>query len=58
MVGARDRNDCQFDRFGAHHGLQGFMSLEALLASDEIDTVVNLTNPGIHFEISLVPAGG
>jgi predicted dehydrogenase len=38
--------------FAAYHGLSSWPSLEDLLADQRVETVLNLTNPRSHFEVS------
>lgn len=53
LVGVYDRDPARLAVFAAFHHLHAFNSLSALLADDRVDMVVNLTNPGSHFEVSM-----
>jgi predicted dehydrogenase len=52
LTGVFDREKERAKRFAAFHGLHQYPSLEALLGDDRVSMVVNLTNPGSHFEVS------
>lgn len=52
VKGVYDRQADRVKRAGDFYGFHGYESLEALLADPEVDTVVNLTNIGSHFEVS------
>ncbi|MEM9746763.1 MAG: Gfo/Idh/MocA family oxidoreductase [Actinomycetota bacterium] len=52
LVGVADSVDAHRDRYAGHHGIRAFASVDELLSSDDIDIVVNLTNPRSHVEIS------
>lgn len=53
LVGAYDRDAARLAAFTKFHRLEAFDSLAALLADDRVDMIVNLTNPGSHFEVSM-----
>jgi predicted dehydrogenase len=52
LAGAFDRDRSRLEIFTRHYKARGFDSLAALLADPEIELVLNLTNPGSHFEVS------
>lgn len=52
LAGVHDRDPARARRFAAHHGTKVYDDLDALLA-DDVEIVVNLTNPRSHHEISL-----
>lgn len=55
LVGIFDRDRARMDHFARFHRLAKatrFDSLEALLADPRIEMVLNLTNPGSHYEVS------
>lgn len=52
LIGVFDRDPVRTARFAAYHGLSSWASLEDLLADERVDAVLNLTNPGSHFEVS------
>jgi predicted dehydrogenase len=52
LIGAHDRDADRRAAFAAHHGVRTYPTLDELLGDDEIDLVVNLTNPRSHFEVS------
>ena len=51
VVSVYDRDQRRAERFGTHFGVRVMNGLEAALRGDS-DIVVNLTNPGSHFEIT------
>lgn len=53
LVGVYDRDPERLAAFTKFHGLSAFDSLDALLADDRVQMVVNLTNPGSHYEVSM-----
>ncbi|QLE58464.1 Gfo/Idh/MocA family protein [Nostoc sp. TCL26-01] len=53
LVGVMDRNSDRSSKFAAYHGIPRiYDSLEELLEDDNIDIVLNLTNPSSHYEVS------
>jgi predicted dehydrogenase len=52
LVGVFDRDAVRAARFAAFHGLSSYASLDDLLADGRVETVLNLTNPRSHFEVS------
>lgn len=52
IVGATDRDPERAARFSAFHKLPKFDSLESLLADERVEMVLNLTNPGSHYEVT------
>lgn len=53
IVGVYDRDHARMAAFAKFHSLYAFDSLEALLADDRVQMVVNLTNPASHYEVSM-----
>jgi predicted dehydrogenase len=47
-----DRDHDRAVRFADYYGTRTYPSLEALLSDERVEIVVNLTNPGSHFEVS------
>src|SRR5438046_1823738 len=52
LVGATDLVPGRAGEFVAEHGGTGYDSLPELLGADGIDTVVNLTAPQVHAEVT------
>jgi predicted dehydrogenase len=52
LVGATDIAPGRAEEFGVRHGLRAYGSLDALLADDSLDTVVNLTAPQAHASVT------
>lgn len=52
LTGAFDKSPDQLKRFASFYGVRAYGSLADLLADPAVITVVNLTNPESHFEIS------
>jgi predicted dehydrogenase len=52
VAGVTDRDDERAHRFARFHKVKQYPSLEALLGDDEVELVVNLTNPSSHFQVS------
>jgi predicted dehydrogenase len=50
--GCFDRVTERAAAFGTHHQLHRYRSMAALLADDQVDLVINLTNPSSHYEVS------
>jgi predicted dehydrogenase len=52
LTGVMDRDAERAQRFAAYYSVPRYSSLEQLLDDDQVDLVLNLTNPGSHFEVS------
>ena len=52
IVAVHDRNADRMQRFARHHGLQAIKTYRELLSLDEVDIVINLTNPHSHAEVT------
>ena len=53
LIGVMDRISDRATKFAAFHSIpQVYPTLEALLADDRVEIVVNLTNPSSHYEVS------
>lgn len=52
LVGVMDRNPERASHFSSYHAVPAYSSLEELLADDQVETVINLTNPRSHYEVS------
>jgi len=52
LIGAFDRNVERKDAFARHHKVRIYETLEALLADPQVELILNLTNPGSHFEVT------
>jgi predicted dehydrogenase len=53
LVGVMDRLSDRATKFAAFHSIpQVYPTLDELLADDRVEIVVNLTNPGSHYEVS------
>jgi predicted dehydrogenase len=52
LIGVFDRDPVRAARFAAFHGLHTWPRLEDLLSDPRVETVLNLTNPRSHFEVS------
>lgn len=52
VAGAFDIDRARLDAFCAHWGVRAAASLDELLQSRGVELVLNLTNPGAHFEVS------
>ncbi len=52
VMGVADRDPERLARFAAFHNLSTFDSLDALLADDRVEMVLNLTNPRSHYEVT------
>lgn len=50
--GCFDVDSARLAAFSAHHGLNAYPSLEALLADPTVEIAINLTNPDAHYEVS------
>lgn len=52
IIGVADRDPERLARFSAFHNLPRFGSLDALLADDGVEMMLNLTNPRSHYEVT------
>lgn len=52
LVGVFDREHERMQRFARFHRVATFSSLADLIADPRVQIVVNLTNPGSHYEVS------
>lgn len=53
LVGVMDRNSDRSSKFAAYHSISRvYSSIEELLADDNVDIVLNLTNPSSHYSVS------
>lgn len=52
LVGAFDEDASRCELFSKHYAIEQYPSLEALLADERVETVLNLTNPRRHFEVT------
>ncbi|XQQ06797.1 MAG: Gfo/Idh/MocA family protein [Leptolyngbya sp. IPPAS B-1204] len=52
VAGVMDRVEERATRFSAYHAVPMYRSLAELLADPNVSIVLNLTNPGSHYEIS------
>jgi predicted dehydrogenase len=52
LVGVMDRDPRRAAHFADFYGVPCYRSFEELLADDAVQIVVNLTNPGSHYEVS------
>lgn len=52
LLGAMDRLPERAQRFSDFHGVPIYNSLAELLADSRVELVLNLTNPGSHYEVS------
>ncbi|HQR29022.1 MAG TPA: Gfo/Idh/MocA family oxidoreductase [Anaeromyxobacteraceae bacterium] len=52
LTGVHDRDPARAERFSGFHRLHRYASLADLLGDDRVEMVLNLTNPGSHFEVS------
>lgn len=52
IIGVYDRDPDRLAAFTAFHRLNAFPSLEAVLNTPDVDMVVNLTNPRMHYDIT------
>ena len=50
--GVTDRDPARSEAFAASYGVPTYPSLDALLADDDVELVVNLTNPHNHYAVS------
>jgi predicted dehydrogenase len=58
LVAATDLLPGRADAFVAKHGGTSYATLSDLLAADEVDTVVNLTDPQVHAEVTAAALDG
>src|SRR5690349_1240897 len=52
LIGVMDRDEKRATQFAAYYSVPRYASLQQLLADDQIDLVINLTNPASHFEVT------
>ena len=52
IAGVMDRDVGRALHFSSFHGLSRYATLAELLADKSVEIVVNLTNPGAHYEVS------
>ena len=52
LAGVMDRDRARAEKFAQFYSVPTYDSLEQLLADDQVELVVNLTNPRSHFEVS------
>jgi predicted dehydrogenase len=52
LVAAHDRDPERTRAFSEHYRVTGHESLEALLADERVEIVLNLTNPRSHYEVT------
>lgn len=52
LVGVMDRNPERSANFSAYYSVPVYQSLEELLDDKKVETVINLTNPSSHYEVS------
>jgi len=52
ILGVVDIDPARAERFAGFHGLPKVDSLDALLSDGRVEMVLNLTNPGSHYEVS------
>jgi predicted dehydrogenase len=52
VAGVVDRNVERVTHFSAYHSVPSYRSLEELLEDPSVEIVLNLTNPGSHFDVS------
>jgi len=53
LVGAYDRNVDRLNAFSNHYGSRSFTSLAGLLSDNDVELILNLTNPSQHYPVSL-----
>src|SRR6186997_2721777 len=52
LVGVMDRDPKRAERFARYYSLTRYDSLDALLADPLVETVINLTSPNSHYDVS------
>ena len=52
VKGVLDRDKQRQARFAKHYSLSEYASMEQLLADEDVQIVLNLTNPSSHYELS------
>ncbi len=52
FLGVHDREPARASRIATRHHTRDYGSLDALLADDRVEIVLNLTNPRDHYEVS------
>lgn len=54
LIGVADRDPQRVSNFASFHSVRAYESLEELLADERVELVLNLTNPGSHYEVTKV----
>jgi predicted dehydrogenase len=52
LAGVVDRDRARAERFASHYGVRKYDSLDELLGDRSVDTVLNLTNPRSHYDVT------
>jgi predicted dehydrogenase len=52
LIGVMDRDEKRAAQFAAYYSVPRYDTLQQLLDDDQIDLVINLTNPASHFEVT------
>ncbi len=52
LAAVTDRDQKRLAEFGAYYSVKICSTIEELLAEPDIEMIINLTNPGSHFEVS------
>lgn len=52
VLGVMDRDEERAQRFAAYYAVPRYASLNELLHDDQVELVLNLTNPGSHYEVT------
>lgn len=52
LAGVTDRDGDRARRFAEHHGVTTYASYDELLADDDVELVVNLTDPRSHYDVT------
>ena len=52
LVGVMDRNPERASHFSTYHSVPAYESLQELLGDERVETVINLTNPRSHYEVT------
>ena len=52
LIGVMDADRGRSTHFSSYYSVSSYESLDAVLSDPKVDLVLNLTNPGSHFEIS------
>ena len=53
LVGVTDKDEERRNNFASFHQVKAYDDLDTLLDDSSIDIIVNLTNPGSHYGVSL-----